>query len=73
MLCTPATLDSYHHSAGRFVSWLDAKGPARAAYVTVCHVREHMALTCSEPVYCQQMRTHLKEGYKSLRTQAIRL
>jgi integrase len=45
MRCTPATLDFYHYSAGRFVSWLEEKGHTQPAEVAALHVREYLALS----------------------------
>src|SRR5690349_19063535 len=43
MQCTPATLEFYKHTAGKFVSWLDERGVNSPQEVAARHVREYLA------------------------------
>jgi len=43
MQCTPATLEFYRHTAGKFVSWLDEHGVSSPQDVTARYVRQFLA------------------------------
>jgi len=44
MQCTPATMEFYKHTAGRFLSWLESQGITEPQEVTARHVREYLAM-----------------------------
>lgn len=42
-LCTPATMDFYKYTAGKFVAWVQERGITSPAEVQARHVREYLA------------------------------
>jgi integrase/recombinase XerD len=43
MRCSPATLEFYRYTAGRFLSWLEERGTASPHEIQARHVREYLA------------------------------
>jgi site-specific recombinase XerD len=43
MNCTPATLEWYSHTAGKFLTWIEAQGVTGPEQVTARHVRAYLA------------------------------
>jgi integrase/recombinase XerD len=48
MQCTPATMEFYRYTAGKFLSWLDKQGITEPQEVTARHVREYLAMITGE-------------------------
>ncbi|MCX6059205.1 MAG: tyrosine-type recombinase/integrase [Chloroflexi bacterium] len=45
--CSPATLEFYKYTSGKFISWLENQGINSPLHVSVRHVREYIALQIS--------------------------
>ena len=43
MQCTPATLEFYKHTAGKFLEWLETQGVTSPQELTARYVRQYLA------------------------------
>jgi site-specific recombinase XerD len=67
MLCTPATMEFYIHTAGKFLSWLERQGMTSPQEVTARYVRQYLAELADLGRADNTIRDHARAKKKLLR------